>query len=263
MGNERSLKCYQRTISSDAFRKTFFFPKNTEWSLLSLLLILSLKEKKVISVLRALFPELGTLIISFKWNFVIRLFLRRKIKMSGWIKFHQNPYFKIKSIKSPSIIIGKGTVFNGKIDLRTRDSSRIFLGEDVNLDGPIRLVAAGDNSFIRLGKSCRLTPFTIINGGGNVNIGSGTIIGSHFTLNANTHDFKTQFPILTSGFIHHDISIGEDVWIGNNVSILPGAVVGNHCVIGAQSLVNSKLPDWSISAGSPARVINTRLPNRS
>ncbi len=49
--------------------------------------------------------------------------------------------------------------------------------------------------------------------------------------------------------------IGDNVWCGANVVITSGVTVGDRCVIGANSVVNSDLPDHSIAAGAPARVI--------
>jgi len=57
------------------------------------------------------------------------------------------------------------------------------------------------------------------------------------------------------------VSIGNNVWIGENVCILPGVNVGNGCIIGANSLVNSNIPKNCIAVGSPARVIKTYNPN--
>ena len=51
-----------------------------------------------------------------------------------------------------------------------------------------------------------------------------------------------------------EVKIGPDSWIGHGVTILPGSVIGKHCVIGANSVVNSIIPDFSIAAGCPARV---------
>lgn len=51
------------------------------------------------------------------------------------------------------------------------------------------------------------------------------------------------------------VVIGRNTWIGQNVIILPGVSIGRHCVIGANSVVNRSIPDYSLAAGSPARVI--------
>lgn len=51
------------------------------------------------------------------------------------------------------------------------------------------------------------------------------------------------------------ITVGNDVWIGAGVSVLPGVTIGNNCVIGAGSVVNRDIPDNSLAAGNPCRVI--------
>lgn len=51
------------------------------------------------------------------------------------------------------------------------------------------------------------------------------------------------------------ITIGNDVWIGANVSILPGVTIGNNVIIGAGSVVNKDIPDGVIVAGVPCKVI--------
>jgi acetyltransferase-like isoleucine patch superfamily enzyme len=92
-----------------------------------------------------------------------------------------------------------------------------------------------------------------------VNIGVWTAIGYNVSLVAATHD--VNFPTgpehirpMHSG----DVSIGDGVWIGNNVVVLPGVSIGNFAVIGANSVVNSDVPDFAVCAGMPARVIKTK-----
>lgn len=53
------------------------------------------------------------------------------------------------------------------------------------------------------------------------------------------------------------ITIGDDVYIGLNSLILPGARIGNRVIIGAGSVVSGNIPDDSVAAGVPARVIKT------
>ena len=57
------------------------------------------------------------------------------------------------------------------------------------------------------------------------------------------------------------IVIGDDVWIGRRVMVMPGVHIGSHCIIGAGAIVTKDIPDWAIAAGSPAVVKKYR--NRS
>lgn len=51
------------------------------------------------------------------------------------------------------------------------------------------------------------------------------------------------------------ISIGNNVWIGAGVSVLPGVNIGDNCVIGAGSVVNRDIPAGHLAAGNPCRII--------
>lgn len=56
-----------------------------------------------------------------------------------------------------------------------------------------------------------------------------------------------------------DTVIGNDVWIGQNVTFLPGVHVGDGCIIGANAVVGSDIPPYSVAVGNPARVIRKRF----
>jgi len=51
------------------------------------------------------------------------------------------------------------------------------------------------------------------------------------------------------------IKVGNNVWIGGNVTVLPGVTIGNNVTIGAGSLVTKDIPDNVIAYGNPCRVI--------
>lgn len=53
------------------------------------------------------------------------------------------------------------------------------------------------------------------------------------------------------------IVVGDNCWFGANVSVMPGVTIGSGCVIGAGSIVVNDIPDNSVAAGVPARVIKT------
>ena len=51
------------------------------------------------------------------------------------------------------------------------------------------------------------------------------------------------------------ITVGNNVWIGTNVSVLPGVTIGDNCVIGAGGVVNKDIPSNVVAAGNPCRVL--------
>lgn len=53
------------------------------------------------------------------------------------------------------------------------------------------------------------------------------------------------------------ITVGDNVWFGANVSVLPGVTIGDNCVIGAGSVVNKDIPANSLAVGNPCKVIRT------
>ena len=52
-----------------------------------------------------------------------------------------------------------------------------------------------------------------------------------------------------------EVTIGDNVWIGGNTVICPGVHVGSNVVIGAGSVVTKDIPDWTVAAGNPCRVL--------
>ncbi len=206
-------------------------------------------------LLRLAFPRVSIFINSLIINIILRTKYRRKIKLLGFIWIDGELNLSLESEKKPSLIIGKGCRFLGRNDLRTRDSAKLLIGDHVKLDGPVRFVAAGQNNFIEIGGGCRFTPYSIINGGGNIRFGESSLFGPKLNVNANKHIFGTDTRITDSGFEHVDISIGSNVWIGSDVNILPGSDIKSNSVVGANSVVNCAIGMNEIFAGSPARKI--------
>ncbi len=91
----------------------------------------------------------------------------------------------------------------------------------------------------------------IITLGNNVYITAGTKFITH---DGGTLLFRDRVPDLE---ITKPIVVGNNVYIGNNVIILPGVTIGNNVIIGAGAVVSKDIPDNSVAVGVPARVIKT------
>lgn len=101
--------------------------------------------------------------------------------------------------------------------------------------------------------------------------------GVEFVMNGANHrmDCATTYPfyILGGGWgsaiaphtdelpLKGDTIIGNDVWIGQNATIMPGVHIGDGAIIGTNAVVASNIPAYSIGVGNPARVVKQRFDN--
>ncbi|ADO47915.1 DapH/DapD/GlmU-related protein [[Enterobacter] lignolyticus] len=90
-----------------------------------------------------------------------------------------------------------------------------------------------------------------LNATGDIEIGSDTLIGANTIITSSSHHFKDNVPVSEQGMSFKKVTIGSNVWIGSNVSILEGVVIGDNSVIGAGVVVKENIPpNTIIKAGS-------------
>jgi maltose O-acetyltransferase len=112
---------------------------------------------------------------------------------------------------------------------------------------------------ISLGDHVTINPGCIVVGKGGLAIGSHAMIGAGTKIVTTAHQTtRTDIPMRLQGLTTAPITIEEDVWFGFDAIVLPGAVIRKGCVIGAGSVVTDEIPEYSIAAGVPARVIGSR-----
>lgn len=99
-----------------------------------------------------------------------------------------------------------------------------------------------------------------IQAGGGIIFGNNVMMGPYAKTWTQIHKYeRTDVPIKRQGYDYRPVKIGNDVWIGANAFIMPGAVIGDHCIISACSVVGAKTyPNGIILAGNPARKIGER-----
>ena len=64
-----------------------------------------------------------------------------------------------------------------------------------------------------------------------------------------------------SAYAHASVSIGSCVYFGPNTIVAQGVTIGSHCIVGAQSFVNSSLPAYAVAWGQPAAVVGRVVMN--
>ena len=124
-------------------------------------------------------------------------------------------------------------------------------GENVFIEAPFHCdygynIEVGENFFANY----NLTVLDV----GKVKIGDNAQIAPNVSIYTAGHPVHPESR--NTGYEYGiDITIGNNVWIGGGVSILPGVTIGDNVVIGAGSVVTKDLPDNVIAAGNPCRVI--------
>ncbi len=111
--------------------------------------------------------------------------------------------------------------------------------------------------FISIGDRSELGSGCLIYGG--VQIGSDVLMGPDVKIITRNHLFEDPtIRISDQGTLFRTITIGDDVWIGANVVILPGVNIGNGSVIAAGAVVTKDVMPFTIVGGVPAKVIGKR-----
>lgn len=150
-----------------------------------------------------------------------------------------------------------GSFFNVGGILRRICCKNIFLkmGKNVNIEHKANFgcgigIIIGDNSGI--GIEAVIPSDTVI--GNNVMMGPNCYI---FSRNHNFED--TQVPMINQGVSQRIITkIGNDVWIGRNVTMTPGRHIKDGTIIGACCLLCKDFPEYSIVGGNPSILIRYR-----
>jgi maltose O-acetyltransferase len=123
-------------------------------------------------------------------------------------------------------------------------SIRVKRNADISM-----FISVGD--FSELGSNCIIQSNTFI--------GRNVIMGPDVKIYTKNHNFDNiDIPIQFQGHTSEAVNIGDDVWLGANVIVLPGVSIHSHSVIAAGSIVTKDVPAFSIVAGVPAKVIGKR-----
>ena len=95
---------------------------------------------------------------------------------------------------------------------------------------------------------------------GPVDIGDDVMMGPECIVYTSGHKYdRLDITMMEQGSsVIRPVRIGNDVWLGRRVMVMPGVKIGNGCVIGAGAVVTKDIPDYSVAVGVPAKVIKKR-----
>lgn len=163
------------------------------------------------------------------------------------------------------IIDPRARLFRFPLNLRGR--KYINFGSRLTTGIGCRLEAfAGDNpdeAKLVFGHDVQINDYVHMVAMDKISIGNNVLMASHVFISDNSHgsykgdnrDSDPTVPPTEREYVTTPVIIGNNVWIGEGVCIMPGVNIGEGCVIGAHSIVTKDIPDYCIAIGSPAKIV--------
>lgn len=135
---------------------------------------------------------------------------------------------------------------------------RATLGSDVRIS-PTATFRNGERVTIgartHVGEGCSLWAG---DNSGEIVLGEDVLFGPGVYITASNYGLAPGIPVMQQEKVEASVHIGNDVWLGANVVVLPGVRIGSGCVVGAGAVVTKDLPPMSIAVGVPAKVVGRR-----
>jgi acetyltransferase-like isoleucine patch superfamily enzyme len=162
-------------------------------------------------------------------------------------------YVNIRQIKN--ISIGRYSTIGPGCILEASGDSKIIIGEKVTIQENTYLLTYGGKG-IFISDETNINKDCILYGHGGLRIGKKCLIAAKCVFIPDNHKFDDRnIPIKDQGHTAKGIELKDDSWIGTCCKVLDGVTIGKHSVVGAGSVVKDAVPDYTVAAGSPARVL--------
>lgn len=145
------------------------------------------------------------------------------------------------------------------LDVKFVNRGTITLGNFVIIRPSTRIYASNAQSLVSFGDGTEIGEHSTISSCNRVIFGNDVLTGPHIFVADHNHAYENPFaPVSKQGVkcsSTDEVVIGEGSWLGTNVVVVGNVHIGKHCVIGANSVVTKDIPDYSVAAGIPAKVI--------
>jgi lipopolysaccharide O-acetyltransferase len=109
---------------------------------------------------------------------------------------------------------------------------------------------------LRIGDRVGIRPYCSLSAAENIVLEDDVVLSAYSTVIDSDHTFEAGNPhIMHNPLATTPVRVGRGTWIGERVSVLRGADIGECCIIGANSVVKGTIPPYSVAVGAPARVV--------
>lgn len=189
------------------------------------------------------------------------LLLRPFLKRSSGLLFLGT---RVKVSHAYQLSTGKNMIIEDNVYINALSEQGIIVGDNVSIARDSILICTGVISHkgvgITIGDGTGINARAYLSGQGGIQIGNEVIFGPDVKIFSENHNYAGQhLTIKAQGVTRKGVIIGDNCWLGAGVIVLDGVTIGKGCVIAAGSVVNKSLPDNSIAAGIPAKVIKNRI----
>ncbi len=157
----------------------------------------------------------------------------------------------------PYYFLGKNVAIDRWV--RIYNPRDISIGDYVHLQENVWLnvVEPEVKKVLTIGKNCDIGRNSFLSAKQEITLEDYVLLAPNVYISDHSHRYDDKkVPIVLQGMTKPlPVRIGSGTWIGINSVILPGVTIGKNCVIGAGSVVNTSIPDFSVAVGSPAKVV--------
>jgi acetyltransferase-like isoleucine patch superfamily enzyme len=184
------------------------------------------------------------------FDFCRKVFFNISIKL-----YNFSPLRNLKGyyhFKKWNIVIGKNLNVYGQI-------FHIEIGKGVHFYDNV-IIEFSPEAIFKIGCNSLLSYGVLVCCRHKIIIGNDVQIGEYTSIRDSTHDYKDYgLPIKYNTDIVKDIIIGNNVWIGRGCIVLPGTIIEDGVVVGANSVIKGHLFKNTIYAGAPLKKLNLRI----
>lgn len=112
---------------------------------------------------------------------------------------------------------------------------------------------------ISIGKNTHVTNKCLLDGRGGLSIGDDVLIGYETIIMSTMHNYEDPNKLIRlQGSRYEPVVIGNDVWLGARVIVLPGVTIGDGAVVATGAVVTKDIPSFAIAGGVPAKILRKR-----